>query len=171
VSPTKPNRKINRVSSTKHFPCCNATAQLGVIGGRAPRDTNPVIAKKKALKAPAPGGVHCGQDKMLTSFQIEIFLGFFSTTKFHDLNHTLRNHPLLTPLQTRDEELSEARHLLSNFSQLALETAEKIYVEVGGGFYLKFVYFLLGLSDRSVNVYTNFKSKPHQLQRGFSQPF
>ena len=36
---------------------------------------------------------------------------------------------------------------------------------------MKFVYFPLGLSDRSVNVYTNFKSKPHTLQHGFSQPF
>jgi hypothetical protein len=60
--------------------------------------------------APTPGGVYCGENKMLTSFQIEIFLGFFLTAKLHDLNHALRNHPLLTPLHTH-EGLSEARHL------------------------------------------------------------
>jgi hypothetical protein len=36
--------------------------------------------------APTPGGVYCGENKMLTSFQIEIFLGFFLTAKLHDLN-------------------------------------------------------------------------------------
>jgi hypothetical protein len=36
---------------------------------------------------------------------------------------------------------------------------------------LEFVHFLLGLSDRPANVYTNYKSKPHALQHGFSQPF
>ena len=60
--------------------------------------------------APTPGGVYCGENKMLTSFQIEIFLGFFLTAKWHDLNHALRNNPLLAPLQTH-EGLSEARHL------------------------------------------------------------
>jgi hypothetical protein len=47
---------------------------------------------------------------MLTSFQIEIFLGFFLTAKWHDLNYALRNNPLLAPLQTH-EGLSEARRL------------------------------------------------------------
>jgi hypothetical protein len=34
---------------------------------------------------PAVGGVYCGENKMLTSFQIEIFLGFFLTAKLRDL--------------------------------------------------------------------------------------
>jgi hypothetical protein len=120
---------------------------------------------------------------MLTSFQIEIFLGFFLTATLYDLNHTLRNHPLLTPLQTH-EGLSEARHLRCEptgvavkkkscqiFSQLALETAGENHVEVGEGFDLKFVCFPLGLSGLSVNVHTNFKSKPHQLHMDFLSRF
>jgi hypothetical protein len=81
---------------------------------------------------------------MLASSQIEIFLGFFLTAKFHDLNHALRNNPLLAPLQTH-EGLSEARRLSCTsagvavkksyqiFSQLALETAEKNHNHVGVG--------------------------------------
>jgi hypothetical protein len=120
---------------------------------------------------------------MLASFQIEIFFGFFLTAKLYDLNHTLRNHPLLTPLQTH-EGLSEARHLPCEptevavkkkiyqiFSQLALGTAEKIYAGIGGGFDLEFVYFPLGLLGRSVNVYADFKLKSHKPQHGFSRPF
>jgi hypothetical protein len=57
---------------------------------------------------------------MLTSFQIEIFLDFFLTAKWHDFNHTLRNHPLLTPLQTH-EGLSEARHLPCDPTEVAVK--------------------------------------------------
>jgi hypothetical protein len=57
---------------------------------------------------------------MLTSFQIEIFLGFFLTAKLHDLNHTLRNHPLLNPLQTH-EGLSEAKHLPCEPTEVAVK--------------------------------------------------
>jgi hypothetical protein len=82
------------------------------------------------------------------------------TAQFNDLslNHTPRNHPLLilTPMQTHE---------------VALETAEKTHVGVGWGFDLRFIYFPLCLSDRSVNAHANFKSKPHQLQHGFPQPF
>jgi hypothetical protein len=53
--------------------------------------------KKKALRTPTPGGIYGGQGKMLTSFQIEIFLGFYLTAKLCDLNHTLRSRPLPTP--------------------------------------------------------------------------
>ena len=51
---------------------------------------------------PVPGGVYGGQDKTLTSFQIEMFLGFFLTAKLYDLNQALRNGPLLAPLQTHE---------------------------------------------------------------------
>jgi hypothetical protein len=38
----------------------------------------------KALRAPTPGEVYDGKDKITPSFQIETFFGFFLTAKLHD---------------------------------------------------------------------------------------
>jgi hypothetical protein len=56
--------------------------------------------------------------------QIEIFFGFFLTSRLCNLNHALRDHPLLSPLQTQ-EGLSEARHLPCKPTGVAVKKSVK----------------------------------------------
>jgi hypothetical protein len=85
-------------------PACREFKLSGCAG------KGPSRHEKKALRGHQNPGASTAVKAKCSSCQMEIFLGFFlTTTKFRDLNHTLRNHPLLTPLQAH-EGLSEARH-------------------------------------------------------------